>query len=273
MFVTANTVRLGNDNSWKVYGTSRNNMCCGRDKNNIIAISNCECTKVKQGGEESVEVSTYKITVSVEQLNWAMNLSVTRGMGGGYDFGEVFMCLTVRQYDSYRYGYGYDSRGPTYSSCVCESGIIPQIYKVIPGKKYYVFTVNRIPVKTLKNSTTLDRTPYANQFVTLGARLLFVHRDWAHPATGRRYNSGNDPDMTAMHPLMTAYQGDDLFDNLQYSWNCTSVARSLIDNYPYSDFNLIGAQNSHGDTGNCVVLYYNTGKFNIRPWYSRYDAD
>lgn len=66
-----------------------------------------------------------------------------------------------------------------------------------------------------------------------------------------------------MHPLMTAYYGDDLFDNLQYSWNCTSGTGSLIDNYPYNDFNLIGAQNSHGDTDNCVVLYYNTGKFNI----------
>lgn len=83
MFVTANTMRLGNDNSWKVYGASRSSMCCGRDENNIITISNCECTKVKSGGEESIEVSTYKITVAVKQLNWAMNLGVTRGMGGG----------------------------------------------------------------------------------------------------------------------------------------------------------------------------------------------
>lgn len=285
MYVTANNVRVGKDNSWKVVGTSRHTF--NRKEYNCINIYD-----IKVDSINNYKV-VYKVTVCVSQLNWGMNLATTYGGGGSP--GNVFICLAIKHIKDNRYvdkkyipqeflnkvwlyhSYGNVSSSNCYSS-MCNNNVFclniaPLIYAVIPGKKYYTFTVtitDRLADSTsLAKNTQTERAFYNSididdRYLELRARLCYVHRQWYDAATLKWCTDGTmDPGCTYPHPRLI--KTDEIDSTLAYRWNDSpDIVYGIDGQRQYCDANLLCSCNSHGDS-QPVRLLYRKGTFDLRP--------
>jgi len=289
MYVAANTVRVGKDNSWKVVGTSRYGI--NRNESNCITIYSIEVDSIDNNDV------VYKVTVCISQLNWGMNLATTYGEGGGSP-GNVFICLAIKHINSKRYVdknyipqyfidklWQYHSYGnvPGYNhhSSMCNNNvnclnIAPLIYAVIPGKKYYTFTVtitDRLLDNTLLGKNDQTRRVFYNKdhiderYLELCARLCYVHRQWYDAIYTLDWCTDGtmDKNQTSPHPRLVK---DCEFDStLAYHWNDSpNVVYGTDGQRPYWDANLLCSCNSHGDS-QPVRLLYRKGTFDLRPQY------